>query len=647
MAISPGVYTKIIDLSTYVQAVPATTGLISFLSVKGRDNQLVKKSSRSDYISEFGEPDITDYTKNYGLGPYIAYNFLGESGSLYCCRALPSNATYSNIRIDANESDSTTTLSFSYISSATSLSVLETNMAQDGTTYPICCLYPIGRGDYYNGISVKLTQQSNPMYYGVYILDIYERQSDETDQIIESFEISFDPTAVDLAGASIYINEILENYSSVLRAEQGTAGYNLCTRVYDKNQGDIDVIETAGSATISDNKQDFSQWQTNPETGTANYVVIAKDQRGNELWGWLGASSGVTNGTINVFSSKNLTGATQSWIGSTTNFDSGGEITYQVRKSYVNMATALSDATPLSKGSVGTLVVGGNLNTTVATQILAQAYTGLLTNPMTSVTEESVLDTESYYFNVVWDAGYPTDVKTAINTLCTTRRDCIGIIDNSDNSTVANELTDRTNSHTYNNYYMSLFCNFNKVYDNFTGQDMWVSPTWHASYLLPRNDSVREVWAGFVGFPGGTLDGIKELRYNPTLSDRDDMYLKQLNPIVKFAQGYVFWGQLTSQSKPSSLQDLNVVRMILYVKKALEQYCRYFIFELNDAETWDRVASDITLFLEDIKRRRGLYSYGVEVGATDYELKTKQFHVNIELQPMKLVEKINLNFFIL
>ena len=39
--------------------------------------------SRADFIAEWGEPNITDYGKNYGQGPYEAYNYLGESGSLY------------------------------------------------------------------------------------------------------------------------------------------------------------------------------------------------------------------------------------------------------------------------------------------------------------------------------------------------------------------------------------------------------------------------------------------------------------------------------------------------------------------------------------------------------------------------------------
>jgi phage tail sheath protein FI len=124
------------------------------------------------------------------------------------------------------------------------------------------------------------------------------------------------------------------------------------------------------------------------------------------------------------------------------------------------------------------------------------------------------------------------------------------------------------------------------------------------------------------------------------------MYLKQLNPIVKFSDGYVVWGQLTTQARASALQDLNIVRLVLYAKRALETYCRYYIFTMNDGLTWSSVQTSVMEFLEDLKARRGLESYTVEVGATEYEKKRKTFHVNVTLKPTRVVEKIELNFFI-
>lgn len=655
--ISPGVYTKIIDLSTYVQVVPSTIGMMCALTKKGRDNQLVFLGSRSELISEFGEPNVADYGKNYGQGLYCAYNFLGESGSLYFMRCLPDDATYSNLLINGymTPSDATASIVLSYVDNLNTYADINTSLVYAAHTYPLCMLFPIGRGEYYNGISVNITAHSNPTYNGIYVLDIYERQSDGIDTIIESFEVSFDPLARDASGDSVWIVSVLASYSKVLRADMTltdgsySPGYDLLIKVYDKEVGDVTVDLTCASTSITDTKQVFTDWENPTEAGNATFMVIAKDGYGNKIYGWLGAATGSTFDSCNVFAGRNLTSSSRGWLGNTSGFNQTYGVTYQIKKADTSIADAFYSVTdvPLKKGSDGSIKNSdGSFNMTIGEQVLALGYRGALTNPVTSELEDTVLDTENFYFTMVFDCGYTDNVKTEISTLVQTRRDCVAIMDNGDNATSSLSILARTNTHTFNNYFCALYEEYSKIYDAFTGQDVWFSPIYHMSYILPRNDNVAEIWYAAAGFNRASIDSIKELRFNPKLGQRDQMYLKQLNPIVKFSQGYVVWGQLTSQAKPSALQDLNIVRLVLYVKRALEQYCRFFIFEMNDSMTWSQVSGDIVSFLEDIKRKRGLYDYTVEVGATDYELKRKTFHVNVTLTPTRVVEKIELNLYI-
>lgn len=658
--ISPGVYTTITDLSAYVAAVPSTIGLICGLTKKGEDNVLKFIGGRAELISEFGEPNITEYGKSYGQGPYCAYNYLGESGSLFFMRVMPDDASFSNVKINVDMAavDSTATVSLEYIQSSDINSKVEirTSLAESGTTFPLCVLYPIGRGEYYNGLSVRITAHANPMLDGIYVLDIYEKQSDGTEVIIESFEISFDPNVRDSTGDSIWIQYILNNYSNVLRCEMTldgdeilSPGYEALVKVFDKEIGTTSIVTGAGSATLTDLKQDFNDWTSTSYPYT--YCVELTDQRGNKLQGWLGAL-GVDDDTIEIYNDR-IGGGAQNWIGDTGLFDDTAEITYVVKRGFTSVSTAFasSEPVPLKKGSDGSLLdASGNLNTSLpggAIQLLSQGYLGQLTSVEDGVSAvDELLDQENIYYSIVFDCGYPSDVKTSISTLVQTRRDCVAIMDNGDNSSYTNAITARNDVNVFNNYFCAIYEEYNKVYDSFTGQDIWVSPVYHMSYLLPRNDNVAEIWFAAAGFNRASIDTIKELRFNPRLGQRDQMYLKQLNPIVKFNPGYVNWGQLTSQARPSALQDLNIVRLVLYCKRALEQYCRYFIFEQNDYITWGQVSGGIVGFLDDIKTRRGLYNFSVEVGATAYEIKTKTFHVNITLEPTRVAEKISLNFFI-
>ncbi|MHA1289082.1 MAG: hypothetical protein ACTSPB_16970, partial [Candidatus Thorarchaeota archaeon] len=483
--ISPGVYTKIIDLSTYVQAVPGTIGFFVALAEKGEDNKFKFIGSRSELVGEYGEPNIETYGKNYGQGLYCAYNYLGESGAMYFIRPMPDDATFANIRIDAAyaDLDATASVVISYNDSLNSIAEITSNLEASGDTYPLCFLYPIGRGQWYNNIAVRFVENANPLFNDVYVMDVYEKQSDGDDVIVESFEISFRPDALDDTGSSMFIVDVLDTYSTLLRASMERAngewsdGYNILSRRYDKDIGTVTIVETIAAATITDNKQVFSDWQNLAETGNSTYMVVAKDARGNVLYGWLGAAGGAEDDTVNVFDARNLTGAAQSWVGDTSVFDADSAITYEIRQSNTSVATAFASAepVPLKYGSEGILIdVTGTLDTAEATLLLAQAYAGALTSTVDGSSQvDEVLDTENFYMSAVFDAGYPSEVKQQISSLCQTRRDCVGILDNGDNNSFNSSITERTDVNTFNNYFVALYESYNKVYDIFTGRDVW------------------------------------------------------------------------------------------------------------------------------------------------------------------------------
>ena len=100
--VSPGVYTKIIDLDTYLQDIPGTLGFVAFLSRLGPDNELRRMDSVSDFVDLYGRPNINDFGRNYGQGPYVAFNHLTVAPSLYVMRCLPDDAAYSNLFLSYN-----------------------------------------------------------------------------------------------------------------------------------------------------------------------------------------------------------------------------------------------------------------------------------------------------------------------------------------------------------------------------------------------------------------------------------------------------------------------------------------------------------------------------------------------------------------
>jgi len=236
--ISPGVYTKIKDLSGFVQQVPGTIGFLCALTEKGEDNKVKYLSGRDELVEEFGKPNISLYGANYSQGPYVAYNYLGESGAFYFMRCLPDDATYSNLRIYGN-TDASNVYFIDYVSDINNATDIASAMVSWGNNTPLVLFYPIGRGSYYNNLGIEITEDEKRPGEGIYHLDIYETQSDGTYTMIESYTISFDQSAVTLnPGESIFVEYVLEQYSQVLRATVSQDGFDLMERLYYDSQTD-------------------------------------------------------------------------------------------------------------------------------------------------------------------------------------------------------------------------------------------------------------------------------------------------------------------------------------------------------------------------------------------------------------------------
>jgi len=565
--VSPGVFSKIIDLSEYVVGIPSTIGFLPIISEKGSDNKLILTNSQ-DFYRDFGDPDILYVGKAYGQGPYVADAFLKQSDALYVVRCLPQgvdgvdDAEYGNMCLAVDSTGAVTVTNTDSLNTDTEIS---STLATGDPTIAVI-FYGVGRGEFYNNFRIKISQSSNPLETTTYLLDLYKRQEEDNVEsgypqyeIIESFEISFDNTQLDDAGESKFVEDVINRYSVYLRCD-------------------------ADAATCK----------------------VANDA--SENWGEDFATFTLTDGD---------------------------------NYSYANPKFNLK------YGSSGGLFnTDGTVNTSAATSILTKAYAGTL-DKKDGTTLREVLNTEDYYFSIILDGGYPSDVKTnGIHTLVNTRLDCVAICDNGDTASVAAAITARNNSHTFNTKYLALYEPYNKVYDSYTGRDIWVSPVVHMANIITFTDNVGEIWDAPAGFNRATIANIKELRFNPVLSERDQLYLKQLNPIVKFSVGYTVWGQLTSQKRSTAMQDLSITRLVLYIKRALEEFCKFYVFEYSDDQTWQAIRSEVVNFLKTIQNRRGLYDFSVVVGADEYEIKAKKIHVDVILNPTRTVEQIHLNFFI-
>ena len=299
---------------------------------------------------------------------------------------------------------------------------------------------------------------------------------------------------------------------------------------------------------------------------------------------------------------------------------------------------------PLTNGSDGTMYdVNGKINWVVMQNSLAQAYSGLAVNPLTGEPDIEILDPDCLMFSVVFDAGYPTVVKDAIIDLCNNRTDCFAFLDNGDNARAVNALQKRSNTHNYQTFRAALYEMYTKVYDTFTGQYIWMTPIYHVARAFAMTERDYDLWWPFAGLNRGVCNGIKDIRYKLVGGFRDQFKLNQLNPIMRWAQGGdTIWGNWTCQSRPSALQNIHVVLCLLYIKRVLEWNLKYYIYEFNDAFTWALIRDTVSQFLGEMKTRRALEWFTVNVFATDYDKKINRCQVVIDLRVTGAIETISI-----
>lgn len=655
---SSNVYSKIIDLSTYLDSVPGTTGFIPFVSNKGPDNKLIMVTGQKSLVDTFGDEDIIKFGKNFREGLMSAKNYAEIAGSLYCLRVLPENAQYSSILIYSDLVSGKQVLKWENVNSLTSENDLDTILLDSGDKKPMLLLHGKYRGEHYNNYWVNFTPIVNSDFD---MMDIYTLNPRGNKTVIKSYQISLDETAVDPSGESTWIGHVLDFYDKILDSRASEANIGLIDTLesdvpvleriaYADNPagvtfvaGDLILVGTGAGAFVGEDGNiataDGSGAFTFAAPTSGDRYIINEDLRAvpadqdavatfTSAW----AFEAPVDGMVLSASVENIklyfTGLL--WE------------EYKGLPSIFSPANAVNDTTDekgFAYGSDGDLIgVDGKIDNATAIDLLVNAYGGIL--------EPDVFDEESYDFSVVFAPGYPRDVKdAAAQMVIFYRPDAVLFTDVGDVNS-PNAAIEARQALAYNDYHIALYNNYTKIRHSVSGQNIWVSPTYHMSKIIPYNDNVASIWAAPANFRRAKLVGIKDIRYRPIQGDRDNLYMAQLNSVTKWRDGYTMWEVLTSQVRTSALSDIPVVRLVLYIEKALRDFCRFYLFEANTAVTWDAIQKEITVFLNKIKREGGLRDFQVDVGADAYELKTKRCHVNVILTPTRHIEKIDLNLFI-
>ena len=260
---------------------------------------------------------------------------------------------------------------------------------------------------------------------------------------------------------------------------------------------------------------------------------------------------------------------------------------------------------------------------------------------------------DDYRYNVLVAPGLTiednaTQAALLVNTV-QGRGDAIAVVDS---TTYNAPLSTATNSAVnINSSYAATYWPWLQTLDPGTGQLAWVP----ASAMIPAvyafNDRVSEPWFAPAGINRGGLDTVVRAERKLTQSQRNDLYIANVNPIATFpGTGVVVYGQKTLQKRASALDRVNVRRLLISLKSYISQVANNLVFEQNTIATRNQFLSQVNPYLESVQQRQGLYAFRVimdDSNNTPDVIDRNQLVGQIYLQPTKTAEFIYLDFNVL
>ena len=254
--------------------------------------------------------------------------------------------------------------------------------------------------------------------------------------------------------------------------------------------------------------------------------------------------------------------------------------------------------------------------------------------------------------------GYNTTFTSDTNSLieiAEQRKDCIAFVSacySLDNvggtrTTLLNGITafaDSLNSTSYG----ALDSGYKYQYDRFNNVYRYVPLCADSAGCAVRTDNQKDPWWSPAGYDRGRILNVVKLVFNPNKAERDELYKKNVNPIIT-SQGFgvILFGDKTLQKKPSAFDRINVRRLFSVLEKSIATAAKFQLFEFNDAFTRSQFKQLVEPFLRDIQGRRGLTSYSVvcdESNNPPSVVDSNRFVADIFIAPNRSINFIQLNF---
>ena len=244
---------------------------------------------------------------------------------------------------------------------------------------------------------------------------------------------------------------------------------------------------------------------------------------------------------------------------------------------------------------------------------------------------------------------------TAIVNILHTRKDCMAffsplrdqVIGVSDTNTVTNNLVNWF-AKLPSTSYAAFDSGYKYIYDRYNDTFRYIPCNADMAGLCLSTQVNQDPWFSPAGFQRGVLRNAIRLAYTPNKSQRDQLYVERVNPIVAFpGQGIILFGDKTALGYQSAFDRINVRRLFLTVEKAVARAAQNVLFQQNDDTSRSGFLNAVEPYLRNIQGRRGLIDFLVKCDTSNNPpdaVDRGEFYAEIYLKPTRTINYISISF---
>lgn len=603
----PGVFQPEQDLSQVVRESASDTGVIVAAFPRGPINKRILITNTKDSLTLFGNPDPA-----FGYGQYMALCALETMNKLYMTRVVSTDALASGVLINQ---DGSVNLS----------DILTTGLIDTDQDLGIDTLYQLGVGD---GVLVNFAGTLPSISD---ILDITDIQVGGN---------SVGPLTVDKSGATWTIaGPGLSGTASTVIPSTGVISLVLASPAATGEE--IDVYFTASSAdrlfTVA--AENPGVWGNGLKVTITDVNPLTYEFNINVFEVVDGIEILVESHTVSR--KHQLDGfQRQQYLEDVVN---GNSLYIRV---YDNIEKADTVLPPEITSSVS--LGGGDDGSAISNADLIAGW-------------DLYANKQEVQIDILINSGYvsstDTSVQSKMKSICESRDDCFAILDSPYSELSMFPTTDltnwRLNTQNFNTSYSALYSPWCEVYDSLNDtRNFPIPPSGFVAQVFARRAKNTEAWFPPAGFNDGLVNSsflsFTKLTNIYSEGQQDLLYRNGVNFLrTEPGTGTAVFGDKTQLTKASALDRINVRRLLNVLKRSMNAFLKFQLFELNTEITRAQITEVLTDFLKGIKARQGLDDFIVVCDSTNNTANVRdnnQLKVDIYLKPTRSINFIENKF---